>query len=262
MKEKIFLIDDGDSDLGWLQATRLRTESELRAALTSREAARFIASDERLLVGHALTRAVPTQERLNHRLMLLDAKNAPAVGLLSGRFREIVVVDPKTFLTLEEAGAVLTAEHPEDRALGASVFERDRLLVLTRGDLSHVAVPFDWFEPSGDTTRPDFSDAQVIDWGQTLRLGKYEAAMDAILYQFDPRSRRRMLNNQIEFDNTLGGSIRRLRHQKKVSRGDFPGLSAKTLARIERNESPNPHKSTLARIAITLGTRVEELGSF
>lgn len=262
MKEKLFLIDDDNSDLGWLQAVRLRTEDELRAALASREAARFVAADERVLMEHALSRAVVTLERLTHRLMLLDAKSASAVGVLSGQFREIVVVDPETFLPLEEANAVLTAEHPEDYALGVCVFEKDRSLLLTRGDLSRLAVPFDWFEPSGDKTSPDFRDVEVIDWGQTLRLGKYEAAVDAILYEFDPRARRRMLENQIELDDSLGGSIRRLRLQKRVSRTDFPDLSEKTIARIERNESPKPHQSTLAKIACRLGTSVGELDSF
>jgi hypothetical protein len=47
-------------------------------------------------------------------------------------------------------------------------------LVLFRGDSQTVIVPFAKFEPSG-TCSPDFNELEIIDYGNTIRLGEYEA---------------------------------------------------------------------------------------
>jgi hypothetical protein len=46
-------------------------------------------------------------------------------------------------------------------------------------------VPFSFFAPSGDGTKPDFSKVRVTDIGHTVALGDYEASADAILYEAD-----------------------------------------------------------------------------
>lgn len=72
--------------------------------------------------------------------------------------------------------------------------QEDELVELIRGDLTKLMIPFSWFTVSGDGLVPDFHDFQIIDCGQTVRLGKYEAAGDAILYDFDPIFRQQCLN--------------------------------------------------------------------
>lgn len=42
-------------------------------------------------------------------------------------------------------------------------------------------VLFSEFETSGDGIEPDFTDVEVVDDGQTLRLGEYEAAVDSLI---------------------------------------------------------------------------------
>ena len=42
---------------------------------------------------------------------------------------------------------------------------------------------------------------------------------------------------------------------------DFPGLTAKEIARIERGEVKKPHQRTLAKIARRIGIRVEEIST-
>jgi transcriptional regulator with XRE-family HTH domain len=47
-----------------------------------------------------------------------------------------------------------------------------------------------------------------------------------------------------------------------LSRSDFPGVSVKAIARIERGEVSKPQKVTLAIISKTLGVNPDEIGSY
>lgn len=58
-------------------------------------------------------------------------------------------------------------------------------LILFRGDGSNVIAPFSMFEPNAICS-PDFTDLDIIDYGQTVRLGKYEASSQSILKELDP----------------------------------------------------------------------------
>lgn len=49
------------------------------------------------------------------------------------------------------------------------------LVVSTDGD--QVEIPFSWFKANGKDA-PNFGDVEIIDDGQTIRLGKYEADAD------------------------------------------------------------------------------------
>ena len=95
-----------------------------------------------------------------------------------------------------------------------------------------------------------------------MRFGEYEAASDAVLYEFDGDARRRMKAREREEDHSLGGSIRRLRLSKGLSRNDFPGVDAKTVARIERGEVDTPQQQTLDALAKHLGVPIQDLGSY
>lgn len=63
--------------------------------------------------------------------------------------------------------------------------ERKRLVVLFDDYTYTGFIPFDWFE-ANPTAKPDFGDIEVIDEGQTLRLGEYEVAIDTIRKEFGP----------------------------------------------------------------------------
>lgn len=56
-----------------------------------------------------------------------------------------------------------------------------KIIKILTGDLCVYQIGFDKFKESGDGTKPDFDDMFIIDYGNALRLGKYEAAADAIL---------------------------------------------------------------------------------
>jgi hypothetical protein len=58
-------------------------------------------------------------------------------------------------------------------------------LVLFRADGTSVIAPFAMFEPTPNET-PDFHDLEIIDYGQAVRLGSYEASARSILIDLDP----------------------------------------------------------------------------
>lgn len=168
----------------------------------------------------------------------------------------------RSWLSADEAVDVLQAPNRDELFLGIEVDQDDRKTLLTRGDLTQLVVPFDWYEQSQSPVRPNFSKAGIDDCGQTVRLGAFEAAADAILYEHDPAYRKRVKKGRVALDDSLGGALRRLRLDRGLARGDFAPISEKTIARIERNESPKPRGSTLAHIAKRLGVTVKGLESY
>ena len=75
-------------------------------------------------------------------------------------------------------------------------------------------------------------------------------------------SRLALTSAWIRKDASFGGSLRRLRLQKGLSRSDFAPLSSKTIARLERGEVEVPHGDTLEAIARRLGVPAAEISSY
>ena len=77
--------------------------------------------------------------------------------------------------------------------IGGAVDTVAKVLLLYRGNPESLVLPRAWFARSG-MARPNAAKIEAIDYGQTVRLGGFEAATRAISYEFDPdagRSRRR-----------------------------------------------------------------------
>jgi len=168
------------------------------------------------------------------------------------------------WLPPEELGEVLRSENAEDLFIGGSVDPYTETITLLRGGGKRrsITLPFSAFEPSGSGVEPDFKVFAVIDYGQTIRLGEYEAASDAILYEFDPEYRRRIRKERNESEQSFGASLRRLRIQKGLKREDFLPTSAKTIARIEQGHVIRIQRGTLANIASRLGVSPNEIKTF
>ncbi len=156
---------------------------------------------------------------------------------------------------------ILEAPNAEDLFIGGVVDADDGQLVLFRGNFNRVVVPLRWFRRRKGGPTPDPTDFEVIDGGQTVRLGDYEAAASAILYDVDPAARRRMKAAERRGDDSLGGALRRLRLERGLRREEFGALSAKTIARIERGEV-QPRAETLRVIARRLGVKPGEVQSY
>jgi DNA-binding Xre family transcriptional regulator len=132
-----------------------------------------------------------------------------------------------------------------------------------RGDLAPLTVPFSAFEPSGAGTEPNFNEFSVVDSGQTIQLGDYEAAVDAILYEYDPQYRRTISKKRLQEDQSFGASLRRLRKQRGLRREDFePDVSEKTIARIEQGKVKRIQQKTLAALAKHLAVEPQEIATF
>ena len=261
MAEPLFVLaGDADATLAGLRGKHLRTAEEVRSAFVGNRRACWIASRSVLRL---LRDGGSETHDTWHRLVTPDELDTPRRELLGALFRVVVAPGGGTrVLPVDQIKDVLTAEHPEDYFIGGVVDEEDRSVVLYRGNLERLVVPLPWFMHGRRSPKPDFTDFEVIDTGQTLRFGVYEAATDAILYEFDRASRQRMKKREIAADQSFGGALRRLRLQRGLTRGDFEPLSDKTIARIERGEVDKPHGDTLAMIAKKLGVEPHDIESY
>jgi len=118
------------------------------------------------------------------------------------------------------------------------------------------------FLPSGRGDAPDLSRLAFNDCGNTVRLGDYEAAADAILYEADPDFRSRFLAKKRAEERTFGACLRRLRLLRSLRQANFGDVTAKTIARIERGETEAPHGHTLKVIASRLGVEPDEITNY
>ena len=196
------------------------------------------------------------------RLLVTDELDSPLHEFLTALFSDVVSGPRPSFLSIDEIGRALVARQFPDLALGVLVSGAREAVVIVRGDLERTIVPWSWFRSSGTGTAPDFNDVAVTDAGLAIRLGKYEASMDAILYGFDRDYRARARQRQLETDVSFGAALRRLRLQKGVTREEFPGISQKEIARLERGEVVRPREATLRAIADKLGVEPGDIETY
>lgn len=246
-----------------VEGERIRTQSGLRSIFLAERGARrptvFVSSTATHLASLA---EVAHHEAGNLRLFLFEAISPARKEYLQTLFRTVVSVGGELqLLEPEELADVLSAENRGDLFVGGAVNADEQVLVLYRGSFDRLAVPLTWFRRESDV-EPDFDNFAVLDYGQTIRFGPFEVSSDAILYDFDPEYRARAKKRQLEVDQSLGGSIRRLRELRGLKRSDFRAVSAKEVARIERSEVKKPRDKTLKAIARRLGVSPEELATY
>jgi hypothetical protein len=241
------VYNDVSDDLTWITYTQKFTDELLKAVARKR-----------------VIRRVDTLPR-HDCVLTVASPRLESLPTLHGLFSHIVGDSPGyRWLPKDELSEVLF-DSSIDRSeffIAAASDAITRTLSLVRGDCQTVVVPFSFFEPSGDGTKPDFSNVCVTDFGRTVSLGDYEASADAILYEADRDYRKKVSLQRKETEKTFGAALFRLRKQRKLKRNDFPSVSAKTIARIERNEIAKPHGATLQAIAKRLGVSPDEIGDY
>lgn len=198
------------------------------------------------------------------RLLILEAVKARLRTTLEGLFAQ-VIGDSREFkkLSLEELCVALRSDHDECRDLfiGGSADLESETLVLIRGDLERLVVPFSIFRPSGNAL-PDFKKLEFTDYGHTLKFGDYEATADVVLWEIDPDYRKRAKARERAVAKGFGPSLRRLRKQRGLSQSDFPNVARKTISRIENGDVERPHGMTLTRIAKVLGVERDQIEQY
>jgi hypothetical protein len=235
----------------------LKTEEELGRAFRGRAAALFVVvhADQllRWLAGSPL-------HFRRHRLLVLAQLKRSRSEILQGMFTSVVAPDAIwRMLPREELAEAVSAPNAPDLIIGGVVDEEGGVIRFIKGDLESLVVPVSAFKATPVGPSPNLAAMEFTDYGQTIKLGEFEAAVDAILYEHDRDFRRRARARLRAEDRSLGGAIRRLRVQRGVGRGGFPGVSSKEIARIERGQIKKPQQSTLKTIAEALSVRVEEL---
>lgn len=242
---------------------RVRSRAALRSVFLEERGARrpslFVAAAAAPLGALA---DVAHDERGNLRLFLFESVPQARKEYLQTLFR--TVVSPEDDLRLldpDELVQAISAENRDDVFVAGAVDPLDDVVVLFRGSLDRVSVPFTWFRRDR-AEMPDFGALRLTDHGQTVQFGGFEVAADAILYDFDGEYRARAKQRQLQLDDSLGGSLRRLRELRGVPRSDFGSISEKTVARIERGEVEQPRERTMRAIARRLGVSPEELATY
>jgi DNA-binding Xre family transcriptional regulator len=182
---------------------------------------------------------------------------------LASCFKRLAFSVNGKFLPLNELAEALQAPNRSDLFIGGAVDHTSQAITLWRGNLEAMTVPFSAFEKSADGIAPDFADFSIADYGQSIRLGDYEAAGDAVLYEFDPEYRRRISKERRQSEQSFGASLRRLRKQRGLRREDFgPGIAAKTIARIEQGKVRRIQSKTLAALAEKLKVKPMEIATY
>jgi len=203
----------------------------------------------------------PVQRKLGNLLVLDDVPCSLEVPL-SFLFDRIAVTHKGATLSLAELAEVVSAENRGGLFISGTVNKENGTLTLWRGNLTPLVVPLSAFQPTGNGERPDFDRFTITDYGQTLRFGDYEASADAVLYEYDPDYRRTLNAQRRASEKGFGPSLRRLRMQKGLRQDQFSGLSAKTIARLERGKSSRPRGRTLDLLAKSLGVKPEEIETY
>jgi DNA-binding Xre family transcriptional regulator len=189
----------------------------------------------------------------------LSPQTLPAIQHCFGKYAYAIREES---LPPDELVEALLSGQRHDLIIGGIVDQSSKTITFWRGHLDSLTVPFSAFETSGDGIVPDFRQFSVTDCGQTVRLGAYEAATDAILYEFDPDYRRRIGKQRLASEQSFGASLRRLRKQRGKRRVDFAPVSAKTIARIEQGFEHAIRETTLHTIAKTLGVTPDEIETY
>ena len=208
----------------------------------------------------ALLRAAPLPSPKIGKAIINHKVDTETCIALDNCFSRCAIVN--SVLAPIELIETLRASNRSDLFIGGVIDHITFTITFWRGDLTPLTVPFSAFEHSGDGTRPDFNAFSVTDYGQTVCFGSYEASTESILYEFDREYRRCMKAQELATDLSFGAALRRLRKQKKLTRSDFKPISAKTIARIERNEVKHLHDRTIRTISRRLNVAPEEIATY
>jgi DNA-binding Xre family transcriptional regulator len=210
----------------------------------------------------ALLKNLSWPSRSLGRVVLTHQVDPATLPALANCFRHIAY-GSDGFLPPNELAAALNAENRAELFIGGSVDPTSQTITLWRGNLEPLTVPFAAFEPSGDGIEPAFDRFSAADCGQTICLGEFEAAADAVLYEFDADFRRRLARERLQSERSFGASLRRLRKQRGLRREDFaPAIAAKTIARIEQGKVRRIQPRTLQAIARRLKVAPDEIATY
>lgn len=195
-------------------------------------------------------------------MIVLDDVPSQSIAVCSLLFRR--VISEPTFQLLDRGQFLeaLAAPNADELIIGGMSDLASRTLSFVTGAMRTVVVPWRYFRSVPGVAKPDPHRLELADYGHTVRLGDYEASAASILYVYDAEYRKRAKAARRQKDRTFGASVQRLRRLRGLRQSDFPTLSEKTIARIERGEVKEPEKETVEKIAGTLGVQVSDIEKY
>lgn len=185
---RTFLLSKRQRSVRWfapLQPEYVSSIQRVHEVVTQAQPNALWISDEKTLTD-TLLHALASRIGSLGNMVLLYQPTLASIPVLSRSFRRVVFCVGQGLLPPEELAEVLAAPNKADLFIGGMVDADSKTLTLWRGNLAPLTVPFTAFPPSGDGITPDFSAFAVSDCGHTVRLGAYEAATEALLYEYDP----------------------------------------------------------------------------
>lgn len=171
-----------------------------------------------------------------------------------GRFERVAYFDSPDHLSPARRKAI---EQFDSSVVLGSLFDAPSgLLTLMRADLVSVPITSDVLKKYDISikVRPELS----ADGTALSSVGKSIPVVN-LLMEEDAVFRREFRRRTWAQQRDLASRIRHLRKLRRARREDFPGLTAKTIARIERGEIKMPQRETLRLIAIHLGIEIDQL---
>jgi hypothetical protein len=170
MNEPIFLLGTRCTAFEHLSRDVLRSATDVRSAFAEHRRALWIVADADAL---ALLVSALVPSDTFHRVLLLERATTARRELLHAHFRVVVAPDDGVrLLGPRDLAGVIHDEHREDLFIGGVVDREDAAVVLYRGNLDRLVVPMEWFV-ARPKARPNFAAFDIIDDGQTVRLGSY-----------------------------------------------------------------------------------------
>ncbi|HLJ10800.1 MAG TPA: helix-turn-helix transcriptional regulator, partial [Planctomycetaceae bacterium] len=199
---------------------------------------------------------------LGNLVLLKNSTQRTILPPLQSVFRTVVGYVPEfRMLPAKQLAEVLASESRGRLFIGGIVDKSTKTLTLIRGDLRQFVLPLSFFRTAGPSV-PNFDRFKLGDYGQGVIFGDYEASTHSVLFGIDPEYRRWFNRQRVKNEQGFGSSLRRLRLLRGLSRNNFPGVAAKTIARIERGETEKPHGKTLRLIAEALNVEPDDIESY
>lgn len=241
----------------------LKSPDAIEKAIQTGEAEEWLVSEPEFdtIILKAATKHSVGKKRLG-RLAYRYTPSIDSLASANALFSSVALASRSHWLGWGDLMKALNTPNRRELIVAGMVNFAAGTLTVYRGDFSPVTVPLSLFKPSGKGVAADPSDFEVIDCGHAIRLGKYEAAADAIFYAGDPVFRKQERKKRRAEDQSFGASLRRIRITRGLHQKDFSPVPEKTVARIERGEVAKPHPKTLRAIAAKLGVSVAEIGTF
>lgn len=171
-----------------------------------------------------------------------------------GRIERVAYFDSPDHLSPIKRKAI---EQFDSSVVLGSLFDSSTgLLTLMRADLVSVPISTDVLKKylGAIKLRPELS----ADGTMLSSAGKSVPVVN-LLMETDAVFRREFRRRTWAQQRDLASRIRHLRKLRRARREDFPGLTSKTIARIERGEIKMPQRETLRLIAIHLGVEIDQL---